>query len=650
MLANRGIPKWKLLTKEGKAAQERLDYEVASELVRREHISRYNGTIDIDPNNPIHELANRYEAIMDAALKVEKDSGVLGAGEVRNPIRGYFPRSWNANKLSEIDLAFGGDKDLVAQEFAKSLRNTNLSSRESILMAKAILDRTRRAGDMSDRAFRGHSGGDLVREVEDFLRRNGLEEDGIDRVTALLEGRIDDAGTASRFKNRMDIDMTIELVAPDGTVWRPLDIMDYDMNRLADIRVHESSGSAALAQQGFVSPTEIAKAREQYILSAKSSDRQQAANLFDNSINAILGKPVGEDMTNAIRIMSAVTQMVGLAYSGLWQVTEYAKIGMRYGLLRTTKEVIKELPLLREVIDKDSSNLVNVLSRNAHQDVRIRPLLRRMEDGHTMSTSQSMLQNLQYMKQTVPFLNGMAYVQRHQARVNANLMLDSIRRAAEGDVKAKKALAKYGIDDNVLNKVSKELETNGIEISNWSEGAWEAVRAPLTSMVDDNVLRSRIGEIPAYAQFTQLGRFLFTFRSFVLGAHNKILASTLVNDGARAYATMMAYQLPLTAIMTQAQSVITGKGYIDDPMKWAEASLSQAGGLGLFADAAGIFMGGKNQFGAPGLIAVDRGFRVLSNVPGLFQGDVGGFSKSVIDATPLLSVVPFTKGLHILWR
>lgn len=646
-LANRGFRWYHNLTDRGRVAKERLEYEISEELVRRESLSRYGREVDVDPSNPIHRLADRYEEVMDKALKAERDAGIEGAINLDKPIRGYFQRSWNPASLQRMDMAYGGDLDAIARDFSGAMRNVGLDSSERLAMAKAILDRTRRRGDMSDNFFRGHSGNELVLEVRDSLTRQGVPPQSIERIVALLEGRADEAGKASRFKHRMDIDMGYEMVAPDGTVWKVLDIMDTDLTRLGDVRIQNAAGLSALGHFGMVTPTEVGKMRTRYVQSADPINRRKASELFDNTVDTILGNPVGEDMPNAMRIMSAVTQMVGLAYSGLWQVTEYAKMGMRFGLLKTAREVIQQLPGFREVVASDSKRLVDVLSRNAHQDLRMRPLLRRLEDGYGIGTEQGMLQSLQYLKQSVPFLNGMAYVQRHQARVSANLMVDAMDRAARGDAKARTALSKYGIDDEVLNTIRHEIDTNGNSIDKWSDGAWERVRDPLTRMVDDNVLRSKVGEIPAFATFSQLGKFIFTFRSFVLGAHNKILAGTLVNDGAGAWATMMAYQLPLTMLMTQAASVLRGDGFIDDTKQWANAAFTQAGGLGLFSDLAAAFFGGKDQFGAPGLIAIDRGYRVMSSA---LQGDIPGVATNVMNAVPLLGVVPFTKAVHKLWE
>jgi hypothetical protein len=128
---------------------------------------------------------------------------------------------------------------------------------------------------------------------------------------------------------------------------------------------------------------------------------------------------------------------------------------------------------------------------------------------------------------------------------------------------------------------------------------------------------------------------VFTFRSFVLGAHNKVLAGSLNRDGFSGLGLIMLYQFPLTYAATAAGHTAAGK----KPMTEKEAlgaAFSQMGTLGLFSEAVGVALQNKQQFGSPGTIAIDRVYKIGSAVA---AGDGGAAGAAAINSVPLLSVI-----------
>ena len=71
-------------------------------------------------------------------------------------------------------------------------------------------------------------------------------------------------------------------------------------------------------------------------------------------------------------------------------------------------------------------------------------------------------------------------------------------------------------------------------------------------------------------------------------------------------------------------------------------SLGQMGSIGLFGELAGVISGQKQQFGAPGLIPIDRMYKAAST---LSQGNAGSAAAALLTATPILSIIPGTKAL-----
>lgn len=156
-------------------------------------------------------------------------------------------------------------------------------------------------------------------------------------------------------------------------------------------------------------------------------------------------------------------------------------------------------------------------------------------------------------------------------------------------------------------------------VDKWADGVWADVRGPLNKMMDDAVLKNRTGELPAFAQFSTLGKFIFTFRSFVLGSHNKVLAGTMGRHGFAGLGLLMAYQFPLAMATTYAVGAARGKPE-SDMNKLAMRAIGQQSAMGLFTELFAVVSGDKQQFGASGLMAIDRLYKTTSQAA---QGSSG---------------------------
>jgi hypothetical protein len=291
--------------------------------------------------------------------------------------------------------------------------------------------------------------------------------------------------------------------------------------------------------------------------------------------------------------------------------------------------------------DGGSRNLSAILSRNSYQDMRIRPFIQKMEDNFEMDMGDHVMLLAQQAKQLVPYINAMRFVHHNQAKVVGNLVADVFEQAANGSAKAREALAKYGLEGHTLDSIASDVKAHGLNTENWSDATWAQVRGPLNKMMDDAVLKNRTGEIPAFAQFSSVGKFIFTFRSFMLGAHNKVLAGSVGREGFGGLGLLMMYQFPLTMLATQANNALRGNTQKDNSLQHtALLSLQQMGAMGMFGDLWGIASGDKQQFGASGLMAIDRLYKTGAAVA---SGNFGTAASGMVNSIPLLSIVPGVK-------
>lgn len=117
-------------------------------------------------------------------------------------------------------------------------------------------------------------------------------------------------------------------------------------------------------------------------------------------------------------------------------------------------------------------------------------------------------------------------------------------------------------------------------------------------MMDESVMRSRMGIFPAFAQFDNVGKFIFTYRSFVLGAHNKLLAGTRQRGYPR-YVAANAVPVSASCAINPDGQGGGGNEPLDDA-KLASATVANMGSVGLLSELWGVVSGEKREFGSPG--------------------------------------------------
>lgn len=652
-------------TREAIAVQRQIEKDVFVEVERRRQLAATGQAIDRTAV-PAHvnDIAEKWNDSMKAALAERKRSGELGAQSVPDA-EWYAPRKWDNVRIEGVtqklvdsgmpldnvwSAPFGtagrtittmGARQVVADALAIGIqRSTGMDSQLAKDVADATLARARRKGYFED-SVRGQASADTIAEVRDILEHTNIPVARREKVLEIMTGKADEAGKSASLKHRM----SVSLDEPIGTTGHTLvDLLDTSMVSMGERYLDSASASAAFARKGLVQQSDITALRKATLESiTDQTARGEAAKLFDNTIAALSGAPVGEEMNKFMRMSKGLTQMLGLARAGLFQLTEYATLMADHGTLSVMSEMFRELPFVRGMLSDpmEAGHLRNVLARNSSEDIRIRPFLSKMEDNFAIPMTDTAQLAIQQAKQLVPYLNGLKYVQGHQARVAANCMVNVFERAAKGEIKALAALEHYGLESHIMSQISSDIAAHGMDTVKWAPSTWDAVRAPLTKMMDDAVLRARTGEIPAFAQFSTTGKFIFTFRSFVLGAHNKVLAGTLNQKGFSGLGLVLMHQLPLTYMIAQASNTMTGKPPLTDKQAIGQA-LGQAGALGLLSEAIGVAFGDKQQFGAPGFIAADRVYKLGAAAA---KGDLSATGAAAYNAIPLLSVIPVLKSI-----
>jgi len=642
-----------LTSRKAYAKQAEIERKVQRELFRRETRQRQGMSPTNEGVDPkIAAMADKLDEGHKRALAEMKAAGVEGAENIlERP--GYLNRKWNSQMIDEVIEKFEGmgldkpkAKAKVVDLVAMSLKRANdFDDKIAKQISGAIVDRAMRRGYFEDSLFNAPAGEGTLKELRDILSESMSAAD-VERALNVLRVQSDEAGKAGMLKHRMDLDYDVSVRVGDETV-SIMDLIDSRVTNIVDQYNQRAATQVAFARKGLKKRSDIEALRTELLHDTPLADRAQAKELFDNVIAHYRGEPAGQAMNEHFRLMGAYGRSISLAWSGLWQMTEYATAMGEYGLMKSLKYAMQEMPGFKQLMrpDADSAkSLDTILADHSVQSLRMRPFLSRFEDGFEMRPDDK-LAGLQLASQSigqaVPFANAMKYVHHHQARMVGNLILDRVRMAVGGNAKARAALQKYGLEAPVMDKLAREIELHGFTVDKWDAAVWAEVRPAFAKMMDASVLKGRLGDMPAFAVFDNVGKFLFTYRTFVLTAHNKVLLGGIERNGAGAVGLVLMYQFPLALAAVQARSVVMGEGVLEDG-ELAKTALGQMGGLGLLSEPVKWITGQSNAVGAPGLIPLDRGVKLFQAATNL---DAEQTASTALTMLPVVSAIPFMKGM-----
>lgn len=632
-------------------AQAEIERLTMLELYRREQLTRQGvdfrlSKVDAD----ISELADRVDAFHRRALQEQKAAGVKGAENI-DPKDGFVHRVWDAFKLEDarnklVAAGLSPEKAMrrINGMLAGSLRRANNWDKElANEVAQAITQRALAKGQFEDSLFNGLIDNSQIEQLKQIMRDGGMKPENIEKAINKIKVNQDDAGKVGYLKHRVYIDYTA-VHRENGAEIRLVDLLDNRLIDHVDRYSKSASTEAAFARVGVSSSSDVQRLRGEFVASVPQAQRGEAAKLYDNLINYFKGLPAGAELNPKMRLMQTYGRTISLSWAGLWQLMDYATQASEFGMLKTVKYATKELPgfssLLKEAKDSPEigRSLKDVLTQHSEANLRMRPFLHRLEDNFELDTGSTAQLLGQAGGQLVSVVNGLKFVHHHQARTAANLIINRLDIAGAGNAKAQAALKKYGLELDVLEKVTQEIKKHGYNVDAWDDTVWANTRPTLHKMMDEYVLQSRVGDLPAFMLFDTLGKFLGTYRNFTFTAHNKILAGKLARDGSAAFGLMLLYQMPLSYLAVAAQSAVMGKN--DSEAQIASKAVGMLGGLGLLAEPMNWAMGNSNEFGTPGTIPIDRLIKVGQDPT----------ATNLMNATPIAAANPLWKALGAYYK
>lgn len=628
-------------------AQRKLEQDLYAEMAARQNATA-TGAPHVSTRPDLKELADQLDLIHREALDELKRAGVDNAADLKES-SGYLSRKWDMYGMEQTIQRLDGmgldGKQAVADMLQKSIlaRTPLLPADVAMEMAKAIRDRTLRKGYFEDNIGQGVP--DAVKAtVIDGMNKAGVPDSVQKAVLDALDGT-QDANSGPRYlKSRIGMDLLSEVALPNGEKLRPIDLLDTSINRNVDQYLQKVATDAALARKGLGKTSDIMKVRAHLLHNIDPKHRADAAELFDNTMAYYKGMPSGAKVNENFRRVRALGSMTALSASGLWQLTEMATVLGKFGLGASLKVMASKMPGFRSLLaPQNATALEHLLSDHSSGSIRLQPFLRRWEDLHDMSIGSQANRFdlfLEAGQNLVPYANGMKFIHHMQAKLVANLMTQQVENAAKGNKKARTLLQKLGVDDAAMSRLEAAYAKHGLDIDAWDDADFDAIRPALIRGMDDFVLKQRLGGTPAFVAFNPVGKLLFTYRNFVISAHNQILVQNLASKDGGALMMMMLYQYPLAVVAAQANATLRGQ---DDSNPLKDA-LGQMGALGLLSEPVRWATGQADAFGSPALIPIDNGIKLGQQ---LLHGEAYKAAGTAIKAAPLISILPGVKGLGV---
>lgn len=428
-------------------------------------------------------------------------------------------------------------------------------------------------------------------------------------------------------------------------------------NRLMNVPLYPAQAGRGEAQQAVERMTTAPGVK----LDFNPADVESRLLQFDHLMGDFTGmRPAQAELSQMAQRAKSLASSTMLGASGLWQIAEYATLAFRYGAVQTMQAFLRGVPGVRKLLqqaDPDlKDELATVLNLDLARDVRIHPWLRQHETF--IASKDTVFDRLLHAgKQFTPFLNGMKYIHAHQARMNANLALNRLAKAANGDTSAIKMLEDYGLRGAELEKVLNATRVNATLIggnaqrmnwAGWTQDEIDSAMNVILRVMDDTILYGRPGQGASFAR-SGVGQILGQFTTFVSFAHNKLLRGTIQNKGYLGLAGLLAYQYPLTMLVVWANEARKGKLDENDLEDIAQKAIGYTAALGFWSDMAGIVGLTGHQAGrsVPVLGLLNAPGRIGAGLASAAQGDVAEGAWEVARGTsqliPGVAAIPVTQ-------
>lgn len=567
------------------------------------------------------------------SLQRIKAAGVDGADNIEaSPY--YVPRQHSGDKMSKFlrdnaDVTRDDVIGMYSSQFQKMFAGAGIEAATARkLGGQMVRNMEQRAAHVQ--GYRQSIAGMSYDDIQEALVNAGVDDSAIKQFMGEVQVSGSKQNVVRNLRHRAEFDMTADYKTANGQLINPQMFVNTDTLGLMEGYSRRMSGRIGLARAGYSDVKSLVSAVDE--AAGEAADSATALRTLDDTVNQLLGYPTGENVPDILRSLTVLGGSVNLVNSGIYQLADAGLMLQQFGVIKTMKAIGRTgwgRDAMQIIKDPEyGSRLQDVLEARNVLSGKYRSILTHLEDNHDIGSLGVAHQYIQKMGQGTRFANGMEFVRRGQSRLVAGLVADTVEDAIKGNAAAVTAMERFGLNADVLTR----LRGAPSDMRAWPDDLRLDMETIGHNMADSIVLENRLGEIPGYMQFSQVGKVILPYMTFVAGAWNKILRRSAVLDGATGVAIGMAYQMPLTVLSSAASMAIAGKDIT--PTALATRVATQVPMMSWLGFAVSMATQGPTT-NIAALSLVDKMYTATA---GLAKGDTN--PASLIKAVPFLGIVP----------
>ena len=611
-----GITGWQRMRNgpEFRKAYEELGTAVREDLMRKFNAYADGQAIPVNPDERIENLSQIYAktGYANKSLEYQKTSGRFGSELIKeNPW--YVPMKMSSDSLR--DLARKGVNDKDVKEFLKLQLKQMFPGHDDGKMARiadGVHDGIIQRG-MGRASTKHFFEGTTLDELEQAMASSGFDKSEIqgflERFRRSAEARTKD----SSLRARLDWDWDLEHIADNGEAVRMRDLVGKDL--LSELESHQRvvSGQFGMGMVGLKSNADLYNVIEAGMADyrgrgASASDLQYVSDTLKGITDSLLGRAVGERIPPLIRASSSLSSSIVLKNTAFYMAVDTMHAMHNLGAGHFLKNAVLKgdaLKALKGVEREQAEELASILSERFTAEGRWRTVKTHMEDGYEISGAAEVIG--EKAAALGRLANGSEFLRRKLANVTTNIVVAELFKAARKGGAEATFMAKYGATPELLKKIKAELDKapNGHELA-WDGKTLAEAEAVLMNAVDQIVQHNRMGEIPAFLQFSSAGKVLLPFTGFIAGSFNKVFLKGLQDEDSMGFALMCAYQVTGGAMAEALRNISAGREPLDsgNGKKFIARAVSNANvssWFGMFIDSLNGQggMGGSVHFAFP---------------------------------------------------
>ena len=599
----------------------------------------------LSPNQGIANVVQSYidSGFAELHLDALKRSGVKGAEQVLHS-KTYTPLRWDYGKMLQA-MQNGLPREQLARMFG-----TDLAQRFPDLLTHGrtvdnIGEEFLRTQEQAKLGMYDQAMSSTRDTVEAMLRNFGVGADEIQSITDRMFQQVDEAGKPRFLKRRNDWDFNKVYVA-NGQKYTLGDFAND--NLMENLRSYNSTSShrAGLASYGIQGESDLTTLWQRVLRNLPTGvDPRTAKEFFDELNNQLLGRPVGGNAPEFMRVTEAVAYALNMSNSGLYNLMDGTLIAMEVGLARTVKHTIKTMPdvfkAVANLTPKEAQRLKDVLAADVLAESRLQKVVTHLEDMYAMQFNTSS-HWVHRAAQSVKFLNGSEFIRRWQVHTIASAYEDVLEQAVRNpDGVAGQVLRKIGMTSEDIKAIGSAIDQYGLYINKWPVGIAERAQQLIQGSIDNTVLHVHKGEAPAFLEHTVTGKVIFPYMKYAMAGNQKILRRTYNSGGASAVAQLMFMQATLAPVLAAAINVTNGRTWDKDI---EIASVRASTSLGYFSIAADAFMSGGMKSSAAVFSPLNSTFQLGRAL----TGDEEPYLYDVTNTLPFMGVSVLNMGLGVL--